>query len=76
MVSSDEREHAKKWRLRNSDGRLGFEQERLQDPPSFDLVESPIPISPAAKLTPDAGSTEAVAIRHVHVWDPTLEPPS
>jgi hypothetical protein len=71
----------KAWRLRNSDGlhTWGDEygrRERLQSPPAFDLEEHTLPTSPHQLTEPDADSGhDARAIRHVHIWDPSLEDP-
>lgn len=74
MSDSEDRKQAKAWRRRNSDGILGFPHEgRNQQPPAFRLDRY---TNAGASFTDDADPEhEAHAVRHVHVFDPSLEDP-
>lgn len=91
VEGSSELEQARKnWRQRNSDGRNTFEGERTQAPPAFDLEEHDLSLTTAQRpgtdplsddedeTDPGAASARAedgAAIRHVHVYDESLEDP-
>ena len=87
MSSSDAQAAAKAWRNRNSDFQNSWNETGLSDepthaPPAITEEEYAAEttafaglVFPLGRITPDAAGEEAHAIKHVHVWDPTLEEP-
>lgn len=80
MTVTDDRKAAKAWLQRNSDGFNTFSDElgrleRTQSPPGFDEAEHALPPGTRTLTTPD-DPTLARAIRHTHVYDPSLVEPA
>jgi hypothetical protein len=68
------RRAAKAWRLRNSDGRhswgderMSEESKRIQAPPAFTLTDVELPPGTVRLANPD-DDNDGRAVRHTHAW--------
>lgn len=74
MTTTADQQAAKAWRLRNSDGRHSWgdermtsDSQRIQSPPGFTLTDDELPPGTVRLTTPD-DSDLGRAVRHTHVW--------
>lgn len=74
MTTTADRQAAKAWRLRNSDGNHSWgdewmtaESRRIQSPPAFTLTDATLPPGTTRLTTPDDADLGR-AVRHTHVW--------
>ena len=79
MATTAQAQAQKAWRLRNSDGRHSWgdermtdESRRIQSPPGWTLTDAALPPGAVRLLNPD-DATLGRAVRHAHVWS-VVEP--